>query len=106
MTLSEQQSAQSTTMKTTEKLTLIEGQFNSEEADEILTNIFTTKIHFHKMKNFGSQERYGKDDETAQQRIPALKKEMEKLKIILAEAKTKNKKLLVNSEITISLIEG
>jgi hypothetical protein len=33
-------------------LSLIEGAFNTEEAKEVLMNIFATKIQFHDMRNF------------------------------------------------------
>lgn len=90
-------------MNKIKKLVLIEGDFEAEQASEILMNIFSTKIHFHEMKNFSSQERLGKDDEMAQKRIPVLRNEMKKLEEILSEAK--NKKLLIHSEIHISLID-
>lgn len=90
-------------MNKTEKLILIEGKFLHEEAKDVLVNIFSAKINFHQLKNFSSQERFGKDDEIAQKKIPALIKEQEKLLDILSEAKAKNKKLVVSSEIHISL---
>jgi hypothetical protein len=86
-----------------EKLTLIEGEFTHEEAKEILLKIFSSKINFHKAKNWSSQERFGKDDEIASTRIPALKKEIEKLQRILSEAKDKNKRMLISSQINIIL---
>lgn len=92
-------------MNKTEKLTLIEGEFLNEDAKDILVNIFSTKIHFHEMKNFSSQERFGKQDEIAKTRIPALKKEIEKVLQILSEAKSNNKKVMITSEINISLFD-
>lgn len=92
-------------MNKTIKLNLIEGQFSSTEAQEVLLNIFSTKIQFHELKDFSSQERFGKPDEIAQKRIPELKKEVEKLMQILSEANTGQKHLVVCSEITISLSE-
>jgi D-mannonate dehydratase len=92
-------------MNNKENLTLIEGSFSVEEAKEILTSIFSSKINFHKIRNLSSQVRYGTDDEIAQKRIPALKTEMEKLQLIIAEAKAHNKKLMVSSEISIVLVD-
>ncbi|MBK8845509.1 MAG: hypothetical protein IPO27_02690 [Bacteroidetes bacterium] len=43
------------------------------------------------------------DDEKDQKTIPKLKKEMEKLKLIIAEAETNNKRLTVSSETNITL---
>jgi len=93
-------------MNKTTSLTLIEGDFSDDEAREILINIFSSKINFHNIKNWSSQERYGKDDEIAQARIPALKIEIEKLKEILLEAKAQNKRLQVSSQINISLLDN
>jgi hemerythrin superfamily protein len=90
-------------MNKIEKLKLIEGEFSFNEAREILTSMFNSKINFHNIQNWSSQERYGKDDETAQKKIPLLKNEIEKLEEIILEAKAKNKKLVINSEIYISL---
>ncbi len=87
-----------------EKLKLIEGEFLHEEAKEILTHIFSAKINFHQIKNFSSNEQFGKDDETSIKRIPALKKELTRLEKILSEAKAQNKKLTISSEINISIL--
>lgn len=92
-------------MKNTEKLTIVEGNFTHSEAKEILMNMFTSKINFHNIKNWSSQERFGKDDDIAQKRLPELRNEMKKLEEILSEAKAKNKKIVVNSVINISLQE-
>ncbi len=92
-------------MNISEKLNLIEGCFSNEDAREILTNIFLAKIHFHEMKNFSSQERFGIDDAIAKKRIPELKKEMEKVDQIVSEAKLKNKQLAITSAINISLAD-
>jgi hemerythrin superfamily protein len=90
-------------MNKIEKLKLIEGEFSFNEAREILKSMFNSKINFHNIQNWSSQERYGKDDETAQKKIPLLKNEIEKLEEIILEAKANNKKLVINSEINISL---
>jgi hypothetical protein len=90
-------------MNKIEKLNLIEGNFSKEEAREILMSVFSSKINFHRLKNFSSQERYGKQDETAQKRLPELKKEIEKVLQIVSEAKSTNKRLLITSEIVIQL---
>ncbi len=92
-------------MKKTETLTIIDGDFTYDEAKEILINMFTTKINFHNIKNWSSQERLGIEDSTAKKRIPALRSEMKKLEVILEEAKIKKRKLLVSSEINISILE-
>lgn len=92
-------------MTDTQKLVLIDGVFTGEEAKDILINIFTSKISFHQLRNFSSQERFGKDDETAQKRIPALKAEMELLQQILRDAKEKQQKLIINAEVLITFLD-
>ncbi|WP_026994845.1 hypothetical protein [Flectobacillus major] len=88
-----------------EKVELIEGIFTHEDAKEILINIFSTKIQFHELKNFSSQERFGEDDKVAQKRIPELKRSVGNILKVLEEAKKQNKYLKITSEINISLIE-
>lgn len=90
-------------MNKAKKLTLIKGTFNEEDAKEILMNVFSAKIKFHELKNFSSQERFGKEDETAKKRIPDLKKSMHKIQDMIADAKAKNKKLIITSEVNISI---
>lgn len=92
-------------MNKEEKLSLIEGEFDALEANEILQNIFSTKINFHKMKNFSSQERFGIEDQTAIKRLPVLILNLEKLNNIIANAELHNKKLKISSEIKIELLD-
>lgn len=92
-------------MNKSKTLTLIDGQFDHEEAKGILMNIFSTKIQFHELKNFSSHERFGEDDNNAKIRIPELKKSMIALEDILAEAKIFNKKMMVKSEVTITFFD-
>lgn len=89
-------------MNLSEKLTLIDGKFDHEEAKGILMNIFNTKIQFHELKNFSSQERNGKDDAIAIKRIPELKHDLTNIEKILADAKSNNKKMIVKSEVNIT----
>ncbi len=93
-------------MEVTKKLTLIEGSFTAEEAKEILLNIYSTKINFHEMKNFSSQERFGMEDEIAQKRIPKLKNEIENVLQLVSVADLNKNKLMITSEINISLSES
>lgn len=90
-------------MEKIEKMTPVDGVFTHDEAKEFLMDFFTSKINFYAIKNWISNERFGKDDESAQKRIPELRKEVEKLQLILKEAQTQNKKLVVSSELKIIL---
>ncbi len=93
-------------MQAMEKLSLIDGSFDAEESKEILFSIFSNKIHFHEMKNFSSQLRFGKDNATALKRIPELKKNLEKLVQIVTEAKDSNKILKITADINIVFSEN
>ena len=93
-------------MKNNSNLTLIEEEISCEDANEILTKMFFSNSNYHNIKNWSSQERYGTDDEIAQERIPDLKREMEKLQTILSEARVNRKKLVVSSSIKITLVDG
>lgn len=88
-------------MKTTEKIILIDGNFSPTEAKELLMNLFINKINFHQNKNFSSQERYGKQDETATRRIPELKKSLETISQIISEERMQNWNIVVSSTVNI-----
>lgn len=93
-------------MKKNETLTIMDDYFTHDEAKEIIMNMFSSKLNFHNIKNWSSQERFGKNDAIAQEKIPELRNEMKRLEEILTEAKTKNKKLVVSSAINIELLES
>lgn len=89
-------------MNNTEKITLINDSFTNEEAKDLLLHLFKSPINFYNIKNWSSQEKYKKDDAISQERIPALRKEIEKLQEILLQSKREDKKLIVSTEIKIS----
>lgn len=86
-------------------LQLIEGNFTHEEAKELLFSLFTSKINFHQIKNFSAQERFGKDDLIAVERIPKLKEEMNKLENFIQNAPNQNKKMVISATITLSFLD-
>jgi hypothetical protein len=92
-------------MSNNEKLILIDGVFEHNDAKEILFNVFTSKIQFHELKNFSTTERSGKSDEIAVKRIPELKQNIQSVNEWIEEAKKLNKKLIISSEISISFAD-
>jgi hypothetical protein len=84
---------------------LIEGTFSDQEAKDIFKNFFESKIHFHEMKNFSSEERFGKKDAVAVKRIPELKKASKQIFELVQEAQQKNKKLQIKANIEVRLTE-
>lgn len=83
---------------------LIDGSFSVKDSREILLNVFSGKILFHQSKNFSSQERFGKVDETAVVRIPQLKKTLEEILELLAVAEKTGGVLEITSEVKINFI--
>lgn len=84
---------------------LIEGKFSTIESREILQSIFSSKMQFHQMKNFSSQEHFAKDDSIALERIQQLKESLSEIFKMLEYAQKSGNKLLIKSQIEISMIE-
>lgn len=83
------------------KINLMNGEFNSIEAREILLDMCNKNINFNKVQNFSSQIRFGEDDEKALSRIDQLRESVANISEILEEAKAHNKKLKIKSFIEI-----
>ncbi|MBK9419651.1 MAG: hypothetical protein IPN44_01195 [Flavobacteriales bacterium] len=88
-------------MKQPESFTLLNGCFTAQDAKEVLMSVFQAKIHFHQMQNFSSQERFGREDVMALKRIPELKKNLQGILEVIAQAAATNMKLNVTSEVNI-----
>lgn len=91
-------------MKKNEQLKLIAGNFNGDEAKEILMNIFSAKIQFHKIKNFITQEKNGVSSNTASSRISELQTEIKKIEEITTHAKHNNKMLSIQAIVEVELL--
>ena len=89
-------------MDTTSCFKLIAGDFTPEEAKEILTHHFTTKINFHQTKNFSSLERFGSYDKSALKRIPELNESLAIINQLIENAKKNNETITIQSEVSIS----
>ena len=88
-------------MEIKQQFQLIEGAFSQDEAMEILDNVFSSKIQFHKMKNFRSQTRFGTADEFSLDRIEQLKESIETLSKMIKEAKLGNGKIEITAAINV-----
>jgi len=91
-------------MKKQQSFTFIDGEFSATESLEILQSVFSSKIQFHQVKNFSSQERFGHDDATAVMRIPQLRKSIEEIKKMIETAAKEGDKLQLKSDIVINCI--
>ena len=85
--------------------TLIEGEFLPKESREILFSIYKSKMRFHRMKNFSSQERFGKEDQAALKRILQLKNTLEAISKAIDSAEKQGKILQIRSQITFHFID-
>lgn len=92
-------------MNKIETLSLLKGHFTAEEAREVLVGLYHAKIHFHEMKNFSSQERFGCNDKIASERIPELKESLRKVQELVAHASGSNKKMIVTSTVNIEFTD-
>lgn len=88
-----------------ESLKLIDGKFNAEEAKEILMNLISSKIHFHAMKDFSTQERTGESVPASMERIKELQKTKEQIISIINKARKENIILEIHSSVNISYTE-
>ncbi len=90
-------------MITEKKLKLVDGTFSPKDSKEILMNIFSSKIQFHQLRNFSSQELSGVDDKIAVKRIPQLKKSMEAILKLANAAEKKGQKITIKSEVLLTI---
>ena len=89
-------------MKVKQTIKFIEGKFSPEDAKEVLVSLINNKINFHSMKDFSSQERFGKPSEGAQKRIKELKVSGEKIILLIQQAVDNNTNLRIQSSINIA----
>lgn len=92
-------------MNNTEKLSLINGTYQQEDAKEILMNVFSQKILFHEMKQFSLLVRFGEEDEGIAKRINELKQSMLLINELTEKAKAENKVMRIHAEVNISFID-
>ena len=92
-------------MEHQQTFTLIEGEFLPKESREILFSIYKSKMRFHRMKNFSSQERFGKEDEAALKRIAQLKETLEAISKAIDSAEKEGKILQIKSQISFQFID-
>ena len=88
-----------------EPVSLIDGNFDPDEAKELLSSLLNDKIHFHQMKNFSSTERFGKQDQKSLKRIAELKEGNNDLLELISKAESENKILSIFAKINIDLID-
>lgn len=90
-------------MEKTQKIQLTKGLFTNEEAKEILFNLINTKINFHNLKNFSSDERSGKSDEISLKRVIELNEAKATIAQLISYATKENLKIKIDTDILITI---
>lgn len=82
---------------------LIKGNFKAQEAKEILSELFSSKIRFHELKNFRSNELYGFNDDLALIRMKELKESLNKINTLLSELEDNQKSVSIEAIVKITI---
>ncbi|MFD2200800.1 hypothetical protein [Shivajiella indica] len=93
-------------MEVKEKLevSLINGQFEPNEALDILQNLISQKVNFHLVKNFNSEVRFGVQSVKSLDRIKALKEANLEILEIIQKATKEGHQLSVKANIQIEFV--
>lgn len=92
-------------MNKSESITLIDGQFSSDDAFVLLTNLYSSKIKFHQLKNFSSMERFGKEDEMSLQRISKLEESLKTILTLMKDASVDKNRIEIKSVLQINFLK-
>ena len=82
---------------------LIDGEFTTEEAREILMNLFSEKIRFHEVQILAKQERREFGIERHEDRIASLKECRDRIKLILGEVGDELDMIQLNAQLSLKI---
>ncbi len=82
---------------------LIKGEFNPDEANEVLMKLINDKISFHQTHNWSRRE-LGESDAAGRKRIEQLTQTRAELAELLKAAGAASQRLTINCTIEISLL--
>ena len=88
-----------------EQLELIKGEFSSNDAKEILLQLFSDKIKYHQIRNLGSMERFGEEDKVSAKRLPELKQQVQNILEIFQDGNFPNATFKIQATIHIEIVE-
>lgn len=80
---------------------LISGDFDAEEAQEILLSLVDNKIGFHERKDFSLQERFGETEPSVLSRLDQLRQTKKDLARLLEKAVSADQRLSIHCTIDI-----
>ena len=87
----------------TESIKFINGTFKPSEATEILMGVFRNKINLHNLRNWSSEERFGKPEPDSIKRIAELREAQALLERLIKKAEKEAKELVIESTFLVSL---
>lgn len=90
-------------ISTQEKSHLIKGTFSAADARKILLEMVQNKINFHNRQIHIIQEQTGGDTSYSENRIDELYAITEKIKELLVEAESKNRKIRIECPLLIEV---
>lgn len=83
----------------------IDGIFTIDDADKLLIALLNYKIDYHNREDFSNHIRFNQELAHSKVRIQELLSTKDEVKQLIASAKEKNKRLVINSTLTIRLEE-
>jgi hypothetical protein len=93
-------------MTKTDTIKLIRETLTPREAKEVLRDIFRSKINFHNIKNWSSEERYGKPDQHADERAEELRYNWKQIEQMLEEAELLGKNVTIDAPVRIVMSDN
>lgn len=88
------------------KFNLIKGSFQDKDALNILMELFSNKIKFHQQDIFSKEERNSGDVSHSKKRIVELTEEKDKIRNLLTSPQNIGKKIKIDGEINLEIIEN
>lgn len=88
------------------KFVLIHGQFIPTEAMDVLVTLLNNKLHYHELKNFLSEERFGRKNKFSEERIESLLQSKKEIIDMIEFATQHGYRLQVDSDIKIKLVKA
>lgn len=85
---------------------LVDGEFTPVQAIDIISSLINQKINFHKVENLQKWEKDHKtDSEPIKKRIHELKEANEAAKQFIIEMKKNGKKIKIEGNLSINIVE-
>lgn len=89
-----------------QSIRLIDGYFTPQEVKEILLEVIRVKINFHNIKNWSSEERFGRPDIDSIRRVEELQEAREWILDYTKRANSENIVLRLQSMVSIDVAES